>query len=143
MPPIISQSRDTREHCERFDCNHLCHYHEGCSRQIMGGTFPASHGKTRARWLEPNSSGWFATYSRILVAGLPMIASKSWVSRSYRLPTTSPPTPPIRPAAPVTRIDNCDDMDAGPFPAIRVLPGFGTSVVRFRNSDTVGRPFRA
>ena len=45
----------------------------------------ASHGKTRAGLLEPNISGCFATYSRILVAGLPMIASKSWVSRSYRL----------------------------------------------------------
>ena len=39
----------------------------------------------RAGLLEPNISGCFATYSRILVAGLPMIASKSWVSRSYRL----------------------------------------------------------
>ena len=40
---------------------------------------------TRAGSLEPNISGCFATYSRMLVAGLPMIAAKSWVSRSYRL----------------------------------------------------------
>ncbi len=44
-----------------------------------------SHGETRTGLLEPNSSGCFATYSRILVAGRPMIASKSRVSRSYRL----------------------------------------------------------
>ncbi len=45
----------------------------------------AAHGESRDGGLEPNISGCFATYSRILVAGLPMIASKSWVSRSYRL----------------------------------------------------------
>ena len=37
----------------------------------------ASHGITRAGLLEPNIAGCFATYSRILVAGLPVIASKS------------------------------------------------------------------
>ena len=45
----------------------------------------AFQGETRAGLPEPNSSGCLATYSWILVAGLPMIPSKSWVSRSYRL----------------------------------------------------------